>query len=38
MREALWIRMIEGAMHRDEGNYELSHIYNNIILSGHRHP
>lgn len=27
MREALWIRENEGAMHWDEGNYELSHIW-----------
>ena len=34
VREALWIRRTEGAINRDEGNYELPHMYDDVILAG----
>ena len=31
VREAIWIRRTEGAINRDQGCYELSHLYNTVI-------
>ena len=31
VREAVWIRRTKGAINRDEGAYELSHIYDRVI-------
>ncbi len=38
VREALWIRRTEGVINRDEGNYELPHVYDYIILMGKSTP
>ena len=35
-KEAIWIRKTEAAINQDEGNYELPHIYNDVILPGHQ--
>ena len=34
VREAIWIRRTEKNMNRDEGNYELAHVYDDVILAG----
>ena len=36
VREAIWIRRMRGAINRDEGCYELSHLYNAVIHKQHQ--
>ena len=31
VKEAMWIRKIKAAINRDEGNYELPHLYDDVI-------
>jgi hypothetical protein len=37
VKEAIWIRRTEGAINRDSGSYELSHIYDTIIPQEQHH-
>ena len=34
IKEAIWIKRTEGAINRDEGNYQLSHLYQTVIHHG----
>ena len=34
VKEAIWIKRTKGAINRDEGNYQLSHLYEGVIHSG----
>lgn len=34
VREAIWIRKTRKQMNRDEGTYELVHVYNDVIQDG----
>ncbi len=37
VRESIWIRRTVDALNRDEGSYELSHTYDDVIQSGRHH-
>ena len=32
MKEAIWIRKTEAVINRDDGNYELPHVHDDVIL------
>ena len=36
VREAIWIRRTENAINRDDGNYDLPHVYDVVIRSGNQ--
>ena len=36
MKEAMWIRTTEAEISRDEGNYELPHVYDDVTPPGRR--
>ena len=36
VREAIWIRRTKNAINRDDGNYDLPHVYDVIILPGNQ--